>query len=517
MGSIMPTAESDIGFEVWLPAENWNGKFMQTGNGGAAGVIVYGSLADALARGYAVANTDTGHRGGGGDFSWALGHPETLTDYAYRAVHELTVVGKAITTARYGKEPERSYWSGCSTGGRQGLKEAQRFPEDYDAIIAGAPASNWSALMSFSVAVQRNMTGADGLGVDKLGALKEAAIAACDAGDGVADRVIAEPAMCTFDPASTQCTTGNTVSCLSATEVAAAKRIYAGLVDNAGKVVFPGTGPGSEPLWAAYASPQFAIGTSYFRNVVVGDQSWDPATFDVDADVARAEAQDGGAAKAMDADLSAFVARGGKLLTYHGTTDGLIPYGNSVNYHESVVAALGRDEVEDSVALYLVRGWTLQWRRGRVRHRLDRRTRRVGRDGRKAYLASCKSSGDSHGPARNVAEQAIHATRLRVSASRTLQGRGRQRGCGQLGVCCAVTTRALRPFDQRRRAHQSPASALLALCSNVVLRSRNAPAIRRSPRSADHSVGGDAIEFQDRRVYREILNRSGRSQPPICH
>jgi len=356
MGSIKASADSDIRFEVWLPAEGWNGKFMQTGNGGAAGSIVYGSLAEPLARGYAVANTDTGHQGGGGDFAWATGHPEKLTDYAYRAVHELTVVGKAVTAARYGKNPERSYWNGCSTGGRQGLKEAQRFPDDYDAIVAGAPANNWSPLMAFSIEVQRNMTGPDGLGVAKLGVLTTAALAACDARDGVEDRVIGEPRLCTFDPAVTQCAAGKTEGCLSASEVAAAKRIYAGVVTKAGTVLMPGTGPASETLWAAYASPQFGIGTSYFRNVVANDASWEPATFDVDADVARAEAQDGGAAKAMDPDLSAFVARGGKLITYHGTADGLIPYANTVNYFESVVAKLGSGAVQDHVALYLVPG-----------------------------------------------------------------------------------------------------------------------------------------------------------------
>jgi feruloyl esterase len=355
-GSIKPTADSDIRFELWLPAENWNGKFMQTGNGGAAGSIVYTSLAEPLARGYAVANTDTGHQGGGGDFTWAVGHPEKLTDYAYRAVHELTVVGKALTTARYGKAAAKAYWNGCSTGGRQGLKEAQRFPDDYDAIVAGAPASNWSALMSFSIVVQRNMTGPDALGADKLGLLKEAAIAACDAQDGVTDRVITNYAACTFDPASLQCPAGKTDACLSATEVAAAKRIYGGVVNAAGEVVFPGTGPGSEPLWGAYASPQFAIGTDYFRNVVANDPSWDPAAFDVDRDLARAEAQDAGAGKAMDPDLSAFVGHGGKLITYHGTTDGLIPFGNSVNYYRSVVAKLGQTQADESVALYLVPG-----------------------------------------------------------------------------------------------------------------------------------------------------------------
>jgi feruloyl esterase len=328
---------------------------MQTGNGGAAGAIAYESLVQPLARGYAVANTDTGHQGAGGDFAWAVGHPEKLTDYAYRAVHELTIAGKALTAARYGKAAQKSYWNGCSTGGRQGLKEAQRFPADYDAIIAGAPASNWSPLMSLSISIQRNL-GPDGLGIDKLRILKEAALSACDAQDGVRDRVITDPGTCSFDPASTQCKAGETEGCLSEKEVLAAKRIYAGVVNQSGTVLMPGTGPASEPLWAAYASSQFGIGTSYFRNVVVNDPSWNPAAFDLDADLARAERVDGGTYAAMDPDLSAFIARGGKLITYHGTTDGLISHGNSVNYYRSVVARMGKDKVKDHVKLYLVPG-----------------------------------------------------------------------------------------------------------------------------------------------------------------
>ena len=186
--------------------------------------------------------------------------------------------------------------------------------------------------------------------------LKEAAIAACDAQDGVTDRVIGRPDQCRFDPAATQCATGQSGQCLSPNEVAAAKRIYAGLGDERGQILMPGTGPGSEPLWGAYASPGFAIGTNYFRNVVVKDPAWDPATFNASSDFARAEQVDNGAAKAMDPDLSAFIARGGKLITYHGTTDGLIPYGNSVNYYESVVAKVGKSAAEDSVRLYLVPG-----------------------------------------------------------------------------------------------------------------------------------------------------------------
>jgi feruloyl esterase len=354
-GSIKPSADSDIRFEVWLPEAGWNGRFMQTGNGGAAGSIVVASLAEPLARGYAVANTDTGHQGAGGDFAWAVEHPERLVDYQYRAVHELTVVGKAITAARYGAAPEKSYWNGCSTGGRQGLKEAQRFPDDYDAIVAGAPANNWSLLMSLSISIQRNL-GPGGLGADKLALLKDGAIAACDVIDGVRDRVISEPAQCTFDPASLGCGSAASAQCLAPSEIAAAKRIYGGVVNAAGETLFPGTGVASEPLWAAYASPQFAIGTNYFRHVVANDPTWDPASFDPAADLARAERIDAGAANAMDPDLSAFAARGGKLILYHGTTDGLIPYGNTVSYYDDVVAALGPDRADEHVRLYLVPG-----------------------------------------------------------------------------------------------------------------------------------------------------------------
>jgi Tannase and feruloyl esterase len=354
-GSIRPSADSDIRFELWLPVAGWNGKFMQTGNGGAAGFINYSSLVEPLSRGYAVAHTDTGHEGEIGDFSWAAGHPEKMVDFQYRAVHALTVVGKTLTEAHYGRAPVKSYWSGCSTGGRQGLKEAQRFPDDYDAILAGAPASNWSPLMGLSVLIQRNL-GPAGLRINKLDMLKEAAISACDADDGVADRVISWPSRCDFDPASLRCASGQAGQCLSRNEIAAAKRIYAGVLNSTGDVLFPGTGPGSESAWRGYASPQFAIGTDYFRNLVMKDPDWDPADFDVDADLARANALDAGAADAMDPDLSAFIARGGKLITYHGTTDGVISYGNSVNYYESVVAELGADAVEDSVRLYLVPG-----------------------------------------------------------------------------------------------------------------------------------------------------------------
>ncbi len=354
-GSIAPTSDSDIRFELWLPVEGWNGFFMQTGNGGAAGALAYGSLLQPLNRGYAVAHTDTGHRGGGGDFSWAPDHPERMVDYQYRAVRELTIAGKHLTEQYYGRVPERAYWMGCSTGGRQGLKEVQRFAGDYDAVIAGAPANNWSPLMMLSMVIERELDRVPSL-VPKLGLLHAAAIAACDQSDGVADRVITTPESCGFDPGSVQCGTGETTNCLTENEVAAARTIYAGVVNSEGDTLMPGTGPGSEMEWAAYASPGFRIGSNYFSHLVAEDPDWTLANLDVDRDLALAEAYDRDAAKAMDANIQAFVEAGGKLLLYHGTTDGLIPYANTVNYYNSVTAALGQDLADQHVQLFLVPG-----------------------------------------------------------------------------------------------------------------------------------------------------------------
>ena len=353
-GSIAPTSDSDIRFELWLPAENWNGKFLQAGNGGAAGAIVYAALAGNLARGYAVANTDTGHQGGVGDFTWVPGHPEKLIDYQYRAVHELTRVGKAITEARYGESADKSYWFGCSTGGRQGLKAALKYPDDFDAIIAGAPANNLMALITLTAMIPSELK-ASGLTPEKLAVLKEGAIEMCDKADGIADRVISDFSTCGFDGSSVACSASQTENCLNEAEVAAAKRLYAGVVDDAGNPLFPGTGAGSEMEWGAYATPAFDIGRSYYQNVVY-DPTWEFKRENADTDLARAEELDNGAAKAMDPDLSAFIEGGGKLILYHGTTDGMIPYRNSINYYNSLVKQLGAQTVEDHVRLYLVPG-----------------------------------------------------------------------------------------------------------------------------------------------------------------
>lgn len=353
-GVLTPTTDSQIGFELWLP-EQWNGDFLQAGNGGAAGALVYGAMTEPLKRGYAVAHTDTGHIGGGGDFSWAVDHPERMIDYQHRAVRELTLVGKQLTQDFYRRTPKHAVWMGCSTGGRQGLKEVQWYPDDYDLVIAGAPANNWSALMMLSMWIERELDAVPSL-LPKLPHLHTAAVAACDAMDGVVDGVVTEPAACDFDPGTLACGAAAAQACLTEPEQDAARRIYAGVLDASGAVVMPGTGVGSELEWAGYASPRFRIGSDYFRHVIAPGTDWQVGQLNVDRDLALAEAYDQGAAKAMEADIQAFVDGGGKLLLYHGTSDGLIPYQNTVNYFSAVREALGAQRMDAQVKLFLVPG-----------------------------------------------------------------------------------------------------------------------------------------------------------------
>ena len=213
--TLRPVADSEIDMEVWLP-EDWNGKFQFVGGGGWAGVISYPAMANALNEHYATASTDTGHKGGNANF--AIGHPEKVVDFAYRAVHESTVKAKALMTSHYDRAPRLSYWNGCSTGGRQGLMEAQRYPEDFDAIVAGAPANYQTHLhawdLSVSVPVLNNPASA--VSPAKLATLNKAVIAACDGTDKVKDTLLNEPRVCKFDPATLLCKAGDSDSCLTA-------------------------------------------------------------------------------------------------------------------------------------------------------------------------------------------------------------------------------------------------------------------------------------------------------------
>jgi len=358
-GEMRPAPDSKIKFEVWMPASGWNGKFMAVGNGGWSGEIWYPFMGAALRGGYATASTDTGHEGSFREASFALGHPEKVVDFGYRAVHEMTVKAKAIVSAFYGDPPKFSYWQGCSSGGKQGLKEAQRFPRDYDGIIAGAPASDWVQLAASGVWIWQVNHNVDTqvLSTEKLQALHKAALDACDSRDGVSDGVIDNPQNCRFDPDTLRCKAVETASCLTGPEIEAAKKIYAGPKSpRTGKQIFPGLEPGSELGWWMYGSGEDPpIVASHFRYLVFKDASWSAGKLNFDSDITLADKLDDGLLPATDPNLKEFFAHGGKLILYHGWTDPLIAPRSTIDYYKSVSGTNGV-EAESSVRLFMAPG-----------------------------------------------------------------------------------------------------------------------------------------------------------------
>ena len=367
-GTIRPSPDSDIRFEVWMPTAGWNSKFQGIGNGGFAGSISYAGLADAVAHGYAAASTDTGHEAGGTDARWALHHPEKIVDFGYRAVHATAVVAKAVITRFYAAAPRRSYFSSCSNGGRQALMEAQRYPADYDGIIAGAPANDWTHLLAGAAWDMKATMAqpASFIPASKLPAIEAAALNACDAADGVKDGVIEDPSRCRFDPAALLCKGTESDACLTAPQLAALRQIYAGPRDAKGRQVFPGYSPGGEAEqggWAAWITgpaPEkalmFAFGTQFYMNMVFENPEWQFRTFDVDRDSKTADDRTAHILNATDPDLSAFQKRGGKLILYHGWSDAAIPAASTTDYYERVVARMGAKAMPGFVRLYMAPG-----------------------------------------------------------------------------------------------------------------------------------------------------------------
>ncbi|OLC41849.1 MAG: feruloyl esterase [Acidobacteria bacterium 13_1_40CM_65_14] len=356
--TLTPTTDSDIKVEVWMPAAGWNGKFLAVGNGGWAGSISYPAMGEALRRGYATSSTDTGHSGGSGRF--ALGHPEKLIDYAYRSEHEMTVKAKAIIAAYYGEGPKLSYWNGCSAGGKQGLKEAQRFPEDFNGIIAGAPAADWTgrAAASLRVAQAVHRDEASDIPPAKYPVVRAAVLDACDALDGVKDGVIENPRGCKFDPKVLECKSADTSTCLTRSQVETARTIYASAINPKTGREITGLEPGSELGWATWAGAQpLGISSDHFKYVVFADPNWDYRTFNFERDIVRAEQIDADTVNALDPNLKPFFDRGGKLLQYHGWSDPQISPGNSVQYYKRVSERIGGpDKIHGSYRLFMVPG-----------------------------------------------------------------------------------------------------------------------------------------------------------------
>jgi hypothetical protein len=368
-GVIRPTSDSYIRFEVWLPVSDWNGKFLSAGNGGFAGSINYTSMAGNLRRGYATAGTDTGHEADAEDASWAFHHPEKVIDFGYRAIHVTSQNAKSLIQAFYTRLPRHSYFDSCSDGGREALMEAQRFPEDFDGILAGAPANFWTHMLAAGIDVMQGVYGRNPAGYissTKIPALQTAALEACDALDGVKDGIISDPLRCHFDPAVLLCKGDDSRDCLTAPQVAAAKMLYAGGANAQGKQIFPGYMPGAEDgpngwsQWIIGTGPGKASGAvyveNYFRYMVFNDATWNLLTANVDKALHAADEETARSLNATDPDLRRFQARGGKLILYHGWNDPAISPQNSINYYESVIANMGPQQAERFIRLYMVPG-----------------------------------------------------------------------------------------------------------------------------------------------------------------
>lgn len=361
---LAPSRDSHIESEVWLPAEDWNGKLLVVGNGGWAGSISFPAMASSLRDRYATASTDTGHKANdaGGNGMFALGHPEKIVDFGHRALHETTVKAKAIVAAFYKKAPAYSYYNGCSTGGRQGLVEATRYPEDFDGIVAGAPANPHVYLHASGIELNMRLRKNPDLPLTpgKIATLQKAILARCDTMDGVRDGILNDPERCAFDPATLLCRGADSDACLTAHQVDAVRRLFADVKTSRGEVVWTGFAPGSElqgtPL-AAKNDPDappnpFLLDT--IRILGYQDANWDWRSWDLDRDLAAA-VEKAGFIDVHTYDLSAFKARGGKLLLYHGWVDSGITPGNTVNYYGKVLDKMGPGQ-EDWLRLFMMPG-----------------------------------------------------------------------------------------------------------------------------------------------------------------
>ncbi len=352
---LKPSYDSLIEAAFFLPAENWNGKLQVVGNGGWAGTVSYPAMAAALREGYATASNDTGHRandvGGGGMF--ALGHPEKITDFAYRAMHETVVKAKQITATFYGSGPKYSYYNGCSTGGRQGLIEAIRFPNDFDAISAGAPANPHVHLHASGVERSMQLMANNApLSQAKVDALHKAVMAQCDGLDGVKDGIISHMDKCHFDFATLLCKAADNPTCLTQAELKTVNIVYGDVKTKKGEIVWTGYPLGTEP--ASLRNVPTAPGGTFDVIRILGhqDANYDWHNFDLDKELALA---DKAGIDVLNSDLSAFKKHGGKLLLYHGLADSTIPPGHTVLFYNEVLKTMGKNQ-DDWMKLYLEPG-----------------------------------------------------------------------------------------------------------------------------------------------------------------
>lgn len=367
VGVSRPVPDSVIGFEVWLPRpEAWNKRLEGVGNGAYAGRISYGALENALNEGYAAASTDTGHHGS--ELSFAVGHPEAISDWGERSTHETAQVARKVIRAYYGVGPEHAYFNGCSTGGMQALSEAQRYPEDYDGILAGDAGNNRvhlnaGFLWDFEAA---HPNGSLVLDDAALQLVHHAVLEACDAADGVKDGVLENPQACRFDPRKLECKAGETTGCLTPIQAEAVEKIYSGARNpRTGEQIIGGYSPGSEIVtgggdyqgWNNFITgPKEPARLDFWKLWVFADPAWDWHHFDFDRDVTLAD-REMNMVNAVNPDLGHFAARGGKLLVYHGWVDPVGPPSDAIAYFRGVEnASGGAERVRSFLRLYMVPG-----------------------------------------------------------------------------------------------------------------------------------------------------------------
>jgi Tannase and feruloyl esterase len=370
--TLTPSSDSAIMAEVWLPDRaKWNGKFLGIGNGGFGG-SVSGPARDmrmSLAHGYATAGDDLGHEITSPvvvDGRWAIGHPEKVKDFAFRADHVTAEFAKALIAAYYGRAPQFSYFKGCSNGGHEALMEAERYPADYDGIIAGAPANSWTHLMTGFLWNESALFGKPESQIpqSKLALIQNAVLAKCDTLDGVKDGIINDPAMCHFDPAVLLCKSGDAPDCLTQPQLTALRKIYSGPVNpDTGVTIYPGFPAGSEGLlnnWDLWitgpnaAQSQFA--NQFFGSFVWADANWDFHSFDFAKDVARTDAELGSILNSNNPDLSTFAAHGGKLILVHGWADAAVTPWGTIQYYRNIQQKMGPAAAQRFVRLFMAPG-----------------------------------------------------------------------------------------------------------------------------------------------------------------
>ena len=376
------TPGNEVTFQVGFPIQ-WNGKFLFQGVGGFAGSL--GSLREGLQRGYATATTDTGHQGASGtDGSWALNNRAKEIDYGHRGTHVTAVAAKALTATYFGNAPKYAYFNGCSNGGRQALMEAQRYPEDFDGIIAGDPSFGALGYVRRALTYQTILASPDSvLTPEKLEVLSAAALKACDKSDGLDDGLIGDPRQCRFDPAVLQCKSGDAADCLTKAQVDSVKAIYAAQKTPDGRTIhgFPvghEAGASGWPLWiSGRNSPvkgpdgrlafdagsqtnsptgyRFADGFFRYMAFEKDDPGYDWRTFKL-SDLPKI-ATISEILSPTNPDLSAFKKSGGKLLMYHGWADPAISAYGTIDYYQQVVAKSGgKAKADDFVRLFLAPG-----------------------------------------------------------------------------------------------------------------------------------------------------------------